>query len=56
VPRDELLDRDPKTRVAHPKESAKRIVYGKRSLWYEFENWGMMTFTGFIFIAAFIWL
>jgi len=54
--RDELLDRDPKTRVAHPKESSKKISYGKRSVWYEFENAGMTLFTAFIFVAAFVWL
>jgi len=56
APRDELLDRDPKTLVAHPKETAKDIAYGKRTAWYEIEYTVTTIFTAFIFVAAFIWI
>ncbi|KAF2671962.1 nucleotide-diphospho-sugar transferase [Microthyrium microscopicum] len=55
-PRDELLDRDPKTLVAHPKESSKKTAFGRKRNWYEMEYTVMTLFTIFIFVAAFIWI
>ena len=55
-PRDELLVRDPKTLVAHPKDSSKKIVWGRRRNWFEIEYSFTTVLTIFIFIAAFLWL
>jgi hypothetical protein len=55
-PRDELLVRDPKTLVAHPREDSKKIAFGKRNAMFELEYTLTTLFTIFIFVAAFIWL
>jgi hypothetical protein len=55
-PREELLDRDPKTRVARPKESAKKVAFGAKRTVFELEYTIMTLFTIFIFVAAFVWL
>jgi hypothetical protein len=54
--REELLDRDPKTKVARPKDECKQIQFGKRRTLFEFEYTVTTLFTIFIFISAFIWL
>jgi hypothetical protein len=55
-PRDELLDRDPKTGVAHPKEHAKIIHWGRQHIKFELEYTIMCVFTAFVFAAAFFWI
>jgi len=55
-PREELLVRDRKTLVAHPKEEAKKVNFGTRRTVYELEYMAMTLFTCFIFVSAFIWL
>jgi hypothetical protein len=55
-PRDELLKRDPKTLVAHPKESAKKVAFGRIRTMFELEYTAMTIFTLFIFVSAFLWL
>lgn len=55
-PRDDLLVRDPKTKVAHPREECKTVDFGKRRNMFEFEYTVTTLFTCFIFASAFIWL
>ncbi|KAK8211067.1 nucleotide-diphospho-sugar transferase [Phyllosticta capitalensis] len=50
--REELLDRDPKTGVAHPKEERKRQKWGRGSIWYEV-LWGVITvYTTAVFLGS----
>lgn len=56
APREELLDRDPKTNVARPKQSSKKVVFGSKRAVFELEYTVMTLFTIFIFVAAFMWL
>ncbi|KAH6886329.1 nucleotide-diphospho-sugar transferase [Thelonectria olida] len=53
--REELLDRDPKTRVAHPSASSKKIAFGGQAAWFEFELTFSTLYTTLIFVASFIY-
>jgi hypothetical protein len=55
-PREELLERDPKTKVAHPREECKKPAFGRRRNMFEFEYTVTTLFTCFIFASAFFWL
>ncbi|KAH0371157.1 hypothetical protein KCU84_g4362, partial [Aureobasidium melanogenum] len=52
--REELLDRDPKTGVAHPKEYWKSQRWGKSHFWHEFEVLFLVAYAIFIFVITFI--
>jgi cellulose synthase/poly-beta-1,6-N-acetylglucosamine synthase-like glycosyltransferase len=53
--REELLDRDPKTGVAHPKPEAKKIAFAPQTAWFELELSFTTAFTAVIFVAAFFY-
>jgi len=52
-PREELLDRDPKTGLARPKEIWKKTRYSKLAFWHEFQYSFATTFTAMVFVGAF---
>ncbi|GAB7355557.1 hypothetical protein MBLNU459_g6031t1 [Dothideomycetes sp. NU459] len=52
--REELLDRDPKSGVAHPKEYWKKQRWGKKHFWHEAELVFTVAYTIFIFVISFI--
>lgn len=52
--RDELLKRDPKTGVAHPTLSSKKIAFGGQAIWFEFEYTVGTIFTALVFVYSFI--
>ncbi|KAF1348178.1 nucleotide-diphospho-sugar transferase [Delphinella strobiligena] len=52
--REELLDRDPKTGVAHPKEYWKKQRWGKNHFWHELEIFFLCAYAIFIFVISFI--
>ena len=52
--REQLLDRDPKTGVAHPTAESKKIAFGGEDAWYEFEYTFITAFTSFVFVLSFI--
>ncbi|KAH7014919.1 family 2 glycosyltransferase [Ilyonectria destructans] len=52
--REELLDRDPKTRVAHPTRTSKKIAFGGQAAWFEFELTFTTLYTILIFVCSFI--
>ncbi|KAK8220206.1 nucleotide-diphospho-sugar transferase [Phyllosticta capitalensis] len=54
--REELLERDPKTGVAHPKEMYKKQRWGPRVLWREGQYTLCTAFTAFIFATSFFFL
>lgn len=51
--REELLDRDPKTGIARPKEHWKKQRYGKKTFWHEMQYSGVTIFTAVVFFGAF---
>uniref|UniRef100_A0A1Y1NFF8 Glycosyltransferase 2-like domain-containing protein n=1 Tax=Photinus pyralis TaxID=7054 RepID=A0A1Y1NFF8_PHOPY len=52
--REQLLDRDPKTLVAHPTPKSKKIAFGGQAAWFEFELTTSTLYTALIFVASFI--
>ncbi|KAK2592665.1 hypothetical protein QQS21_009632 [Conoideocrella luteorostrata] len=52
--REQLLDRDPKTMVAHPTPKSKKIAFGGQAAWFEFELTVSTLFTCLIFVVSFI--
>ncbi|KAK2596111.1 hypothetical protein QQS21_006458 [Conoideocrella luteorostrata] len=52
--REQLLDRDPTTMVAHPTTKSKKIAFGGQAAWFEFELTLSTVFTCLIFAASFI--
>lgn len=53
--REELLDRDPVTQIARPKEFWKKTRYGKITFWHEFQYTLVTAFTIFVFVGAFFY-
>ncbi|KUJ12185.1 uncharacterized protein LY89DRAFT_738802 [Mollisia scopiformis] len=51
--REELLDRDPETQIARPKECWKRQRYSRWTFWHEMQYSGVTIFTAVIFFGAF---
>jgi len=56
--REELLDRDPKTGIARPKEEWKRKRYRRWSVWHELQYSGITIYTAVVFVGSFFvdWL
>ncbi|PHH67501.1 hypothetical protein CDD82_1418 [Ophiocordyceps australis] len=52
--REQLLDRDPKTLVAHPTAKSKKIAFGGQAAWLNLELIVSTGFTILIFVASFI--
>ncbi|KAL2890454.1 putative cellulose synthase 2 [Ceratocystis lukuohia] len=52
-PREHLLDRDPKTGVAHPTAESKKIAFAGQAAWFEFEYSLTTAFTILVFAASF---
>jgi len=53
--REDLLNRDSKTGIAHPTATAKKINWSYQSYVYEFEYTFTTLFTGLVFVAAFFY-
>lgn len=51
--RETLLDRDPKTGIAHPKKESKKIAFSGQATWFEFEYSFSTIFTTVVFAASF---
>jgi hypothetical protein len=51
--REELLNRDPKTGIAHPREVTKKIAFGAQAAWFELEYTLVTIYTGLCFAATF---
>lgn len=51
--REQLLNRDPNTKVAHPTRQSKKIAFGGQAAWFEFEYTFSTIYTTFIFVASF---
>ena len=54
--REELLDRDPKTGIAHPKKSARKLENSSQSSWFEFEYSLTTVYTAACFVATFFYI
>lgn len=54
--REELLQRDPKTGVAHPTPSSKKIAFGGQAAWFEAEYTVATAFTIFVFVYSFFYM
>ncbi|KAL5627397.1 hypothetical protein BROUX41_003550 [Berkeleyomyces rouxiae] len=52
-PREQLLERDPKTGVAHPTPESKKIAFGGQAAWFELEYTLTTAFTALVFAASF---
>jgi hypothetical protein len=53
--REELLERDVKTGIAHPREVAKKIGFGGWAFFYELEYTLTTLFSGLCFVASFLY-
>lgn len=53
--REELLDRDPVTLVAHPRAGAKRIHWARKNVLHEILYFGLTLYTTAAFVMSFIW-
>ncbi|KKA27202.1 hypothetical protein TD95_002095 [Thielaviopsis punctulata] len=51
--REQLLERDPKTGVAHPTPQSKKIAFGGQAAWFEIEYTLTTAFTILIFVLSF---
>ena len=51
--RGDLLERDPKTGIARPKDRWKKQRYGRATLWYELQYSGITIYTAVIFFGSF---
>jgi cellulose synthase/poly-beta-1,6-N-acetylglucosamine synthase-like glycosyltransferase len=51
--REELLNRDPNTDIAHPREVAKKIAFGAQAAWFEFEYTMATLYSCLCFAATF---
>lgn len=52
--REHLLDRDPKTAVAHPTAKSKKIAFGGQAAWFELEYTVTTVWTALVFAASFV--
>ncbi|KAF7557062.1 hypothetical protein G7046_g6120 [Stylonectria norvegica] len=52
--REELLNRDPDTKVAHPTPGSKKIAFGGQAAWFEFEYTFTTLYTTMIFVLSFM--
>jgi hypothetical protein len=53
--REQLLERDSKTGVAHPTARSKKIAFSGEDAWYEMEYTLTTAFTCLVFAASFFW-
>ncbi|OJJ50154.1 hypothetical protein ASPZODRAFT_13245 [Penicilliopsis zonata CBS 506.65] len=51
--REDLLDRDPKTGVAHPTRQSKKIAFGGQAAWFELEYTTATVATILVFVYSF---
>lgn len=54
--REELLNRDPKTGIAHPKKEAKKLKNSSQTVWFEFEYSLTTLYTAVCFVATFFYI
>lgn len=52
--REQLLDRDPKTGIAHPTTQSKKIAFGGQAAWFELQYTATTLYTALIFAASFL--
>ncbi|KAH7192607.1 nucleotide-diphospho-sugar transferase [Fusarium flagelliforme] len=52
--REDLLNRDSKTQVAHPTPQSKKIAFGGQAAWFEAEYTVTTIYTCLVFVASFI--
>ena len=52
--REDLLDRDPDTGIAHPTPKSKKIAFGAREVWTEAEYTIATAYTCVLFVATFL--
>ncbi|KAF4451508.1 hypothetical protein F53441_5517 [Fusarium austroafricanum] len=52
--REDLLNRDPKTQVAHPTPQSKKIAFGGQAAWFELEYTVTTIYTCLVFVCSFI--
>lgn len=54
--REALLDRDPKTGIAHPKKEARKLKNSSQTVWFEFEYSLTSLYTAVCFVATFFYI
>ncbi|KAM5359653.1 hypothetical protein ACJZ2D_014326 [Fusarium nematophilum] len=52
--REDLLNRDAKTQIAHPTKESKKIAFGGQAAWFELEYTVTTLYTCLVFVASFI--
>lgn len=52
--REQLLNRDRHSGVAHPTDESKKIAFGGQAAWFEFEYTSATLYTALVFAASFI--
>ncbi|KAF2134355.1 glycosyltransferase family 2 protein [Dothidotthia symphoricarpi CBS 119687] len=53
--REELLDRDPKTGIAYPKESSKKLKWEKNNVLHEMQYFLLTAYTTVLFVGTFFY-
>lgn len=51
--REQLLDRDPKTGIAHPSKKSKKTAFAGQTVWFELEYLFSTAFTAVVFVLTF---
>ena len=52
--REQLLDRDHKTGIAHPTKKSKKTAFVGQTVWFELEYLFSTAFTAAVFVATFL--
>lgn len=52
--REQLLERDGKTMVAHPTAKSKKIAFGGQAAWFELELTTTTLYTALVFVGSFM--
>lgn len=53
--REDLLQRDPKTGIAYPKESSKKLQWEKRNVLHELQYFVLTAYTTVLFVGSFFY-
>jgi hypothetical protein len=53
--REELLDRDPNTGIAYPKESSKKLRWQKKNVLHELQYALLTVYTTVLFVGTFFY-
>jgi len=53
--REDLLQRDPQTGIAYPKESSKKLIWEKTNVFHEMQYFLLTSYTVILFVGSFFY-